>query len=320
MEESVRDALRGLIRRFGHSLREDPARCEGLLRNLCGAHQREINVLIGALRQRVAEELRSASQVPPAMEIERLTRRLEANLGLAPEPARWAVETWALVLGAIDAPLPGALPETSPTPAGIPDIHGWPAAKVQELQRAAARALGRPVAFQDPLRTPVNLTGGGLLARFMGTEKTISQGPEMVIIPAGSFLMGSPEGEERRFGDTLSTDQANYVGIHTYGNGRTGDFRRQTVPVGAIPPNPWGLHEVHGNVWEWCADCWHADYRGAPTDGSEWAQASCPGRAARGGAWGNLPWHVRSATRLRQDGAGDRMTSLGFRVARTLAP
>ena len=57
MEETVRDALRGLIRRFGHSLTEDPDRCEGLLRDLCGTHQREINVLIGALRQRVGWEL-----------------------------------------------------------------------------------------------------------------------------------------------------------------------------------------------------------------------------------------------------------------------
>lgn len=177
MEELVRDTLRDLIRRFGHSLTEDPARCEGLLRDLCGAHQREINVLIGALRQRVAEELLAASQVPSAMQIERLTRRLEADLGLAPEPARWAVETWALVLGVSDGAAPAVRPETPPTPAGIPDIHGWPPARVQDLQRAAAPALGLPVAFKDPLRSPVKLMAG-LWRRFIGAEMTVSQGPE----------------------------------------------------------------------------------------------------------------------------------------------
>jgi len=116
---------------------------------------------------------------------------------LAPEPARWAVETWALVLGVSDGPVPAARVETPPAAAGIPDIHCWPAAKVQDLQRAAARALGLPVAFQDPLRTPVKLKADGL-SGLLGKGKTISQGPEMVVIPAGSFLMGSPAGEEGR--------------------------------------------------------------------------------------------------------------------------
>jgi formylglycine-generating enzyme required for sulfatase activity len=72
------------------------------------------------------------------------------------------------------------------------------------------------------------------------------------------------------FGPTISTDQANYNGFFTYGNGQPGVYRHVSTEAGTFPPNDFGVCDMHGNLWEWCADAWHDDYEGAPTDGRAW--------------------------------------------------
>ena len=97
----------------------------------------------------------------------------------------------------------------------------------------------------------------------------------------------------------------------------------KTGPVGSFAANGFGLHDVHGNVWEWVEDCWHGDYEGAPTDGSvrktgAWmATGYCNDRVLRGGSWAAVPWRLRSAYRYVYS-AWDRSGTVGFRVARTL--
>jgi formylglycine-generating enzyme required for sulfatase activity len=115
------------------------------------------------------------------------------------------------------------------------------------------------------------------------------------------------------FGATLNTDIANYDGNSTYGNGKKGVDRGETVDVGSFPPNAWGLYDMHGNVWEWCEDSWHENYNGAPTDGTAWIDNSTENKLRRGGSWLLNPWNCRSAFRSYSS-REYRIDEIGFRV------
>jgi eukaryotic-like serine/threonine-protein kinase len=114
------------------------------------------------------------------------------------------------------------------------------------------------------------------------------------------------------FGETISTKLANYNGKLTYGSGIQGKYQSKSTPVGDFPPNGFGLGDMHGNVWEWCADSWHNNYSGAPIDGSAWTGSAS--RVLRGGSWFVNPSACRSAYRGRAN-AGDSDAYIGFRVA-----
>ena len=118
------------------------------------------------------------------------------------------------------------------------------------------------------------------------------------------------------WGSSISAEQANYNGNYTYGGGKKGEYRQKTVPVKSFQPNSWGLYQVHGNVWEWCEDCWTENYHNAPSDGSARATGDCSRRVLRGGSWISGPQLLRAANRIRYL-ADDRLYYCGFRVART---
>jgi formylglycine-generating enzyme required for sulfatase activity len=216
--------------------------------------------------------------------------------------------------------------------------------------------------------------------------------PELVVIPQGKFMMGSPSGEEGRSRDEgpqhdvtflrpfalgrcpVTFDQYDHFCAQTkreeaedegWGRGQRpvinvswddaeaysrwlsrqtwqtyrlpseaeweyacragtttrswwGDIRlRRTTEIGSYPPNPWGLCDMYGNVWEWVEDCWDDSYEGAPKDGSAWMRGDCSRRVLRGGSWGSEPEYLRSAYRLRIR-TDYRNYGIGFRVARTL--
>jgi formylglycine-generating enzyme required for sulfatase activity len=139
---------------------------------------------------------------------------------------------------------------------------------------------------------------------------------------------GSPRGSYPpfHFGDTLTTDWANYSGIDweyfgkvcsqgAYGQGPLGEDRRETTAVDELGgANAWGLSDLHGNVREWCQDVWHKTYEGAPTDGSAWETGGDrQHRVVRGGSWNGSPSKCRSASRAKFE-AEAGFYDLGLRV------
>ena len=118
------------------------------------------------------------------------------------------------------------------------------------------------------------------------------------------------------FGETISTDQANYDGTTAYGDGDVGENRAEMLPVGSFPANAWGLRDVHGNAAEWTQDCRSGSYDGAPADGGAWEEGDCAYRVTRGGSWPSPPEWVRSAARLPV--RADWRNTEGIRVVREL--
>ena len=115
------------------------------------------------------------------------------------------------------------------------------------------------------------------------------------------------------FGDQITPEQVNYRGDYPYAGGAQGLYRRETVNVQSLPGNDWGLHEMHGNIWEWCADWYSAYHDSAVIDPA--GPDTGEDRVLRGGSWFGLGGDARSAQRLA-DRPGDRVRAIGFRVAR----
>jgi formylglycine-generating enzyme required for sulfatase activity len=116
------------------------------------------------------------------------------------------------------------------------------------------------------------------------------------------------------FGATITTELANYNG-YPYANEQQGFNRGETTPVNQFSPNTFGLYDLHGNVWEWCADHWHSNYQKASTSGSAWIDLKQINNAyvLRGGSWFGYPDDCRSACRFRVN-ADDCNDVVGFRV------
>ncbi len=118
-------------------------------------------------------------------------------------------------------------------------------------------------------------------------------------------------------GETITTEQANFDGNYTYGGSTKGVSLGKTSPVGNYPANPWGLHDMHGNVWEWCASVFGEKYGGLELKDAGDDQDELGERVVRGGSWHNVPGGLRSASRnkLRPN---YHYLRVGFRIVRAI--
>ena len=119
------------------------------------------------------------------------------------------------------------------------------------------------------------------------------------------------------FGENLSTDQANYDGNYPYRQFGKGEYREKTALVGSFPPNAWGIHDMHGNVWEWCRD-WYCEYPDSAVR-DPLGQCSDGRKVIRGGSWYFNAESARSGRRYTHH-PEDRGPSLGFRLVCVVGP
>jgi formylglycine-generating enzyme required for sulfatase activity len=115
----------------------------------------------------------------------------------------------------------------------------------------------------------------------------------------------------RWWGDDIGSGRANCYGCGGQWDGK------QTSPTGSFKPNPFGLFDMLGNVFQWTEDCGQWSYIGAPSDGAAWTVGDCGNHIARGGSWFAAPRYVRSAGR-QQFSADRRLSDTGFRLTKTL--
>lgn len=173
----------------------------------------------------------------------------------------------------------------------------------QAVWRAVMR--GNPSKFRDDRQNPVEQVSwndvagnGGFLSRL---ERQLS-GMEASLPSEAEWEYACRAGTKTAFNwgsDTIMPEQANYDASVAYNKGETGEYRKKTVPVKSFAPNAWGLYQMHGNVWEWCADEFRA-YDGTPKENPEGEMANEIGgpRVVRGGSWFLAPQGLRGAHRF----------------------
>jgi formylglycine-generating enzyme required for sulfatase activity/uncharacterized caspase-like protein len=153
--------------------------------------------------------------------------------------------------------------------------------------------------------------------------RLLTEAEREYVTRAGSktrYSFGNDEKSLCKHGNVLDhTAKRSMKGIDIWPFADCDDGYAYTAPVGHFAANAFGIHDTHGNVWDWTEDCWHENYQGAPTDSSAWTSGDCSKRVIRGGAWRDFPLNLRSASRLAGD-VRDHDNDQGFRLARTLAP
>ncbi len=176
-----------------------------------------------------------------------------------------------------------------------------------------------PSHFKGPERPVEQVSWEDIVERFLPVLNQRVPGLDARLPTEAEWEYGCRAGTTTpfSFGETLTTDQANYHGDFPYAGGDKGEARDETVEVKALPANQWGLYQMHGNVYEWCQDRL-GDYPKRLVQDPPGPSAGRV-RVLRGGSWfGDAEW-CRSARR-NAGGPAERDSDLGFRLARGPSP
>lgn len=171
-----------------------------------------------------------------------------------------------------------------------------------------------PASFTDSLQNPVEQVSWEEVQGFIKKLNKHLQGVKARLPTEAEWEYACRAGTSTpfSFGANITPEQANYDGDYPYAEGRSGLDRQSTVAVKSLPANPWGLYEMHGNVWEWCQDCYGAYPSGSASDPR--GPGSGLNRVVRGGSWSDLGLFLRSAVRFSFT-PDDQSCGLGFRFA-----
>ncbi len=182
-----------------------------------------------------------------------------------------------------------------------------------------------PAHFRENLQNPVDMVSWEDSQAFIGklNRKLKDAGEKKYVLrlpTEAEWEYAARAGTSTMFstGDEITTDQANFNGAYEFGLSPKGEYRKGPMPVGSFSPNPFGLYDMHGNVWEWCNDWYGHDYY------AESPRQDPPGpnhgddRVMRGCSWCRFAGNVRSATRYKHDPRGQYADS-GLRLVRVEA-
>jgi formylglycine-generating enzyme required for sulfatase activity len=191
--------------------------------------------------------------------------------------------------------------------------HGFWLADTACTQAMWQAVMGwNPSIFKGELRPVVQVSHGNVIAFCKDlSQRMPGLMPQLPSDAQWEYACRAGTQTPFHFGESISTDQANFNGNNPYVNGPKGIFRQETVGVKDLPANAWGLYQMHGNVWEWCAD-WHiGELTGPQVDPTGPKQRD--NRVVRGGGWNSNALYVRSAHRA-DCWPGLRDGDLGFRL------
>lgn len=183
--------------------------------------------------------------------------------------------------------------------------------KTQVTQRQWKKIMGTsPSNFKDEAR-PVEMVSWEEIQEFIKILNEMENIDKYRLPSEAEWEYACRAGTQSRY---FFGDDEIKIGEYAWYTRNSGS---KTHPVGKKKPNPWGLYDLNGNVWEWVQDSWHDNYAGAPSDDSAWEDGDSSNRVSRGGSWYCDPDFCRSAARFSRE-PDKRLANLGLRLVREL--